>query len=388
MAVRAGFLDAPSFLVAFGGFHPAYDPPEDFPELEPVTVSLDTGDALRISLGGYFALASNAVQTGARAELWAGAEGFTVEGGTSFNAILQWDPFWFSVALRMWISVTAAGIELLGVLLKGKLGGPNPWKVSGKAEFRLLGVATSFDFDESFGELAREGPPEQADAAQLVRDALAAADAWSGLPPVGPDPVVVADAGSEVAVHPSGRIQALQRLVPLDLELECYGTAVVVGESTVSVQVKGFAADDVEDALDWFAGAQYVRMSEDEQLSAPSFERMKAGVIVGGSGADAPEALTAVFDHEIGYRDPEGRGDAADPARPASASEAALTRALGAQAATGPPARYGLTEPRWIAADPLTGAATGDGTGFFAARGARAGWPTVLLPTYEAELIA
>ena len=392
MAVRAAFLDAPSFLVAFGGFHPAYDPPEDFPELELVSVSLDTGDALRISLGGYFALTSNSVQTGARAELWAGAEGFTVEGGTSFNAILMWDPFWFSVGLKMWISVTAAEIELMGVLLKGRLCGPNPWKVSGKAEFRLLGLATSFDFDESFGELAQEGPPEEADPAQLVRDALAADDAWSGLPTIGPDPVVVADADTGVAVHPSGRVRALQRLVPLDLELECYGTAEIVGDATVTVRAEGFAAEDVEDALDWFAGAQYVRMSEDEQLSAPSFELMKAGVIVGGSGAEAPTALTAVFDHEIGYRDPDGRGDAADPVRPASASDAALTRALGAQAATGAGPRYGVAEPRWIAADPLTGAPTGatpaDGTGFFAARGARTSRPTVLLPTYEAELVA
>jgi len=392
MAVRAAFLDAPSFLVAFGGFHPAYDPPEDFPELERVSVSLDTGDALRIGLGGYFAITSNSVQTGARADLWAGAEGFTLEGGTSFNAILQWDPFYFSVALRMWVSVTAAGTELLGVLLKGKLSGPNPWTVSGKAEFRLLGLATGFDFDEAFGELDGERPPEQADPSQLVRDALAADDAWSGLPPLGPVPVAVADDDAvALAVHPSGRVQALQRLVPLDLELERYGTAEVTGAATVSVRADGFAAADVEDALDWFAGAQYFALSEDEQLSAPSFELMKAGLVLGGTGADAPDPATAVFDHEIAYCDPIGRPAAPDPARPYSATDAVLARAVGARA-DAPPPRYAVAQSSWIVADPLTGATTGAGAaggmGFFAARGARTARPTVLMPAHEAELIA
>jgi hypothetical protein len=390
MAVRAAFLDAPEFLLAFGGFHPAFDPPEDFPELDKVGVSLDTGDALRISLGGYFAVTSNSIQTGARAELWAGAEGFTVEGGTSFNAILTWDPFSFAIGLRVWISVTAAGAELMGVLLAGRLSGPNPWKVFGKAEFRLLGVKVGFEIDEDFGELANEGPPDEADVAQLIRAVFETDDAWSALPPIGPDPVVVADAAAgELALHPSGRVQALQRLAPLDVELECYGTADILGETLLSVKADGFAAADVEDAQDWFAGAQYFALSEDEQLSAPSFELMKAGVIMGGSGADAPAPATAVFDHEIAYRDPVGRRNRPDPTHTVSARDAALTRALGPVAAT--PERYGVAEARWILADPSSGASTGGtpatGLGFFAARSRQSTRAAVLTPTYEAELI-
>ena len=98
---------------------------------------------------------------------------FPLEGGTSFDAILNFDPFGFAIDLRLWVSVTAAGVELLGVLLSGSLSGPNPWRVAGSAEFRILGIKKSFALDESFGELANEGPPEEADRAALLEAALA-----------------------------------------------------------------------------------------------------------------------------------------------------------------------------------------------------------------------
>jgi hypothetical protein len=395
MAVRAAFLDDPTFLVAFGGFHPTFVPPDDFPELDPVGVSLDTGEALRISLGGYFALTSNSVQVGARAELWAGGEGFFLEGGTSFDAILMFDPFSFAIGLEVWVSVTAGGFELLGVLLTGRLSGPNPWRVAGSAEFRILGFKTSFAVDESFGELANEGPPEQADPSQLVRDALAVEDAWSCLPPPGADPVVLSDAGDGLALHPSGRIQATQRLVPLDAEIECYGTAEIIGEKLVSLEAVDFAAEDVEDVVDWFASAQYFLLGEEEKLSAPSFTQMKAGLIVGGSGADAPEEpAEATFDHEIAYRDPNGREE--EPAGktvPYAARDVAMTRALGARDSAAPKTTYSVAEPLWVVANPDTAESTGavpsSGVDFFAARTAMpsgAAAHSILVPTYEAEL--
>ena len=395
MAVRTAFLDNPTFLVAFGGFHPAFDPPADFPDLDKVGVALDTGDALRVTLGGYFALTSNSVQVGARADLWAGGDGFTIEGGTSFNALITFEPFSFSIGMRVWVSVTAGGFELLGVLLSGKLSGPNPWKVHGVAEFRLLGVKTRFSVDESFGELANEGPPEQADPAQLVRDALGLEDAWTAVPPTGPSPVVLGANAADGALHPSGRVQVLQRLLPLDVEIECYGAAELVGDDIVSVDAVGFAAGDVEDAVDWFASAQYFLLSEDEKLTAPSFAQMKGGLVMGGSGADAPAAAEAVFDHEIGYRDPLGRAKAAAAGVTIVAGrDETMTRALGARTTSTPKLRYSIAEPLWTVANPDTARSTGAvpaaGTGFYSARTAmakRPGTPAVLVPAYEAELI-
>ena len=395
MAVRAAFLDDPTFLVAFGGYHPTFVPPDDFPDLEPVGVSLDTGDALRISLGGYFALTTNSVQVGARADLWAGTDAFSLEGGTSFDAIFNFDPFSFAIDLSLWVSVTAAGFELLGVLLSGSLSGPNPWRVAGSAEFRILGVKKSFAVDESFGELANEGPPEEADPAQLVRDALALADAWSCLPPAGADPVVLTDPGDGLALHPSGRVQVTQRIVPLDIELECYGHADITAPTLVAVEAVGFAAEDVEDVVDWFASAHYFLLSQTEKLTAPSFTQMKAGLVMGGSGAAAPLSKDATFDHEIAYRDPEGRPEEPHTkAIPRPARDEAMTRALETRESTGATVRYSAEEPLWLVADPDSAASTGAvpaaGTDFFSARTAMASRPatsSMLIPAYEAELI-
>ncbi len=396
MAVRAAFIDDPGFLVSFGGFHPQFVAPDDFPDLDPVGVALDTGEALRVTVGGYFALTSNSVQFGARAELWAGVEGFSIEGGTSFDTLINFDPFAFSIRLRVWVSVVAAGTELLGVLLEGRLSGPNPWRVSGVAEFRLLGLKKRVEVDESFGELANEGPPEEADPAQLVRDALDLDDAWSAVGPPGDDPVLVADTGTGTAVHPSGRVQVTQRLVPLDTTIECYANAELVGPDLVELSAVGFDAGDVEDVVDWFASAQYFRLDEDEKLASPSFSQMKAGLIMGGSGADAPEAEhDATFDHEIAYRDPNGRPqEPAGALGPVSASDQAMTRALEARGIAGQTVSYSVDEPLWIVANADTGASTGatspTGLDFFAARtamAARNSASSLLVPAYEAELI-
>jgi hypothetical protein len=393
MAVRSSFLDDPGFLVSFGGFHPKFVPPDDFPELDPVGVALDTGEALRVSVGGYFALTSNSVQFGARADLWAGAEGFSIEGGTSFDTLIYFEPFSFSIRLRLWVSVIAADTELLGVLLAGKLSGPNPWRVAGEAEFRILGLEKRFEVDESFGELANEGPPESADPAQLVRDALFLEDAWSAVPPPGADPVVVTDTGDPRALHPSGRVQVTQRLLPLDVTIECYGNAELVGPDLVSVEAVGFAAEAVEDVTEFFASAQYFLLGEDEKLTAPSFTPMKAGLVLGGSGADAPEAREAVFDLEIAYRDPNGRDDEeGSVAGLVSARDETMTRALGARTSAAPSVRYSVAEPRFLVTDPDSGRSTGavpsGGVDFFAARTARGAAALILAPTYETELIS
>jgi hypothetical protein len=396
MAVRAAFIDDPGFLVSFGGFHPKFVAPDDFPDLDPVGVALDTGDALRVGVGGYFALTSNSVQFGARAELWAGAEGFSIEGGTSFDTLIDFDPFAFSIRLRVWVSVVAADTELLGVLLVGRLSGPNPWRVSGAAEFRLLGLEKRFEVDESFGELANEGPPERADPSQLVRDALDLEDAWSAVGPPGSDPVLVTDAGAGTAVHPSGRVQVTQRLVPLDTTIECYGNAELIGDDLVTLEADGFSPEDVEDVIDWFASAQFFLLDEDEKLTSPSFSQMKAGLVMGGTGADAPELRhEATFDHEIAYRDPNGRPEEpAGAAGPVSASDTAMTRALDARGTGAAAVSYGVSEPLWIVANADTGASTGatppTGLDFFAARTAMASRnpaTSLLVPGYEAELI-
>ena len=386
MAVRADFLGEPTFLVAFGGFHPAFDPPADFPALERVGVALDTGDELRVSLGGYFALTSNTVQFGAAAELYAEQSGFSAEGGTSFDALIIFKPFGFDVALAVWFSVSAGNNELLGVLLSGRLTGPNPWHAVGEAEFRILGIKTRLEVEASFGDRSGEPPPASVDVGALLREELEREDAWSALSPTGATPVIVTDPDDSLTVDPSGRIQVLQRIVPLERTIEVYGNAQPSGGDQFTLSAVGFAADDVEGVDDYFAGAHYFRLDEDEKLSAPSFSLMKAGLVLGGSGVDAPAARELTYDHETAYRDPNGVAEE-HPNRLYRATDESLTRALAVLDGAGATEQtsFAVSEPTYFVADGDTGVATGAPEDFFAARASR-GAGGVVTPEYELEL--
>jgi hypothetical protein len=117
---------------------------------------------------------------------------------------------------------------------------------------------------------------------------------------------------------------------------------------------------------------------------------------MGGSAAEGPGAAEAIFDHEVDYRDPNGRDDEAPAAGgPVGARDATVARALAARGTASAQLSYSLEEPRWIVASPDTARSTGvvasTGVDFFAARTGKASRPgsaAVLIPTYEAELVA
>jgi hypothetical protein len=237
LAVRASFLDDPTFLMAFGGFHPDFIAPADFPELQLLAVALDTGATLRIQLGGYFALTSNTLQFGAELSLWVKALGFTAEGGTTFDALVYFAPFGFAIDLRLWVSIKAGSFDLLGVELTGELTGPNPWYVAGSATFKLLGVKKSLDIEVTVGDREADAPEEVVYVEALLIAELKLPDAWSILPPAGDgDPVVLVDGDSDARqVHPAGRIEVRQRVVPLGTRIDHYGNAGLGGADSFAL---------------------------------------------------------------------------------------------------------------------------------------------------------
>ncbi|HEU5269362.1 MAG TPA: DUF6603 domain-containing protein, partial [Jatrophihabitans sp.] len=64
MALRLAWLGQRRFLVSVGGFHPAFRPPPDFPQLRRITLALSKGDNMQLSVAAYFAVTSNTVQFG------------------------------------------------------------------------------------------------------------------------------------------------------------------------------------------------------------------------------------------------------------------------------------------------------------------------------------
>ena len=75
MAMRLQWEGSPSFALAIGGLHPAFNPPPNFPKLERMAINLTAGDNPRLRCEAYFAITANTVQFGSRTELYVSAAG-------------------------------------------------------------------------------------------------------------------------------------------------------------------------------------------------------------------------------------------------------------------------------------------------------------------------
>jgi hypothetical protein len=414
MAVRASFLDEPSFLLSFGGFNPHFAAPGNFPDLNRLSVSLDTGDALRIVLWGYFAVSSNTVQFGAGADLWASAAGLTVEGHFSFDALLQFNPFLFIIDLGFGVEVRAGRVELFGVHLDLMLEGPNPFHVVGTAEMKILGVKTSFALDETIGRREVEGPPEVVFAMALLVDALGEPGAWREVPPDADASMVTLAEGEgdeALRVHPAGALEVVQRVVPLKRDLDHFGAA-ELGDlerfELLHPTLGGKETSGVSDVEDWFAPVQFYEIGEEEKISAPSFERMASGLRLEGEGVAAAPASPFPLTYEQIIRDPDldlvdrrpdglyapTSRDLSIVVRTSAVARARRATSLSTSRSVASP--YALRPTAWVATDTTTGAiddavtpsTSGERLGWFEARSAveGAGKGAVVAPRYETEM--
>src|SRR5262249_38684789 len=89
-ALRAGWGAGPgsAFIYSVGGFNPRFVPPAGLPALDRVTIALASGSNPRFTCEAYFAITSNTLQFGARAELYASYGGFTLLGDVGFDVLM------------------------------------------------------------------------------------------------------------------------------------------------------------------------------------------------------------------------------------------------------------------------------------------------------------
>ena len=297
MAFRLGWGSNPIFALSVGGFHPAFTPPPDFPTLRRLRVSIGDGDNPRITLDHYIAITSNTVQFGSSLDLYAKACGFKVTGHLGFDALFIFSPFSFIVDISGHVRVS--GPVSLGVGLSARLSGPTPWNVSGKASFKVCFVRFSVRFDFTFGQHYKKELPG-IDPSPLFIEALCDAGNWTGaLPPhmqmvtslrttdkVSNEPAP-ANGALEVRpipipVLPMGPLELRQKVLPLEQKISQFGHHKPDKFDYFEiVSIKHLDADQAlvqEDIQDYFAPAQFLELSEEEKLAAPSFDKQKAGI--------------------------------------------------------------------------------------------------------------
>jgi hypothetical protein len=276
-------------IVSIGGYHPHFTPPADLPVPQRLRADLSSGSSLRLRAELYLAITPGTFQFGARAQLHASAGPVAVDGWLGFDLLIESGPR-FDTEITAGVSLSVGGTVLAEVSLDLTFTGPGPWHAVGTASFSILFFSVSLPIDHTWGDSAPPLSPT-GQPLELVRTALSRADAWGASLPAGVSPVVTLrpPAGAAATAHPLAEVTCRQTLVPLGLTItrvagQPLGTPTMV--DITGLTIGGTHPGDSAPATEMFAAPQFLTLTDDQALSRPSFEPMRAGLAAGGQTVD------------------------------------------------------------------------------------------------------
>ena len=290
MGMLIAVADDANFVLSVGGFHPQFSPPPlPFPSPKRIAFDIINTGVARIRAEGYFAVTTNTVQTGGRAELFFGFDAFTVEGHLVFDALLRFSPFYLIVEISAGASLKAFGVGVFSIDLMFTLEGPTPWRARGRGSVSLLFIEISANFDRTFGE-SRDTTLPPILVLPLLEIEIGKAVNWRALPPPSTNLLVslrnLELPGDELVLHPLGTLEVSQNFVPLGFTLEKVGAQKPADADRFSLGVAGGGLTKRGDARRGFAPAQFRQMTDAQKLSAPAFQLEASGLQLGVDGAD------------------------------------------------------------------------------------------------------
>jgi hypothetical protein len=328
LALVVAWGDGSTFGLSIGGFHPDFKDypvvptlPGAFRDMDRISLQLLSGDNPRLGIECYFAVTSNTVQFGAKAELLAeGPMGFNIYGMLGLDALFIFDPFSFSVKLQATLALRHNTSILYGIHFAGMLSGTTPWHVEGEVSFGILFATITIGFSTTWGDAAPGIVKETEDLKALILGELDKAANWKPVIPEFNNIHVTVrtlreDEEVPLLIHPFGAIAFAQRALPLNLDIKKYGNRKPLhdNETKFSITNVKIGADDLgfEPEKELFAIGNYQPLSEAEKLSRKSFERLDGGVVISDSGklTLAPTTLeSSELNYELDYTyddDPE-----------------------------------------------------------------------------------
>ncbi|MGH7616872.1 MAG: DUF6603 domain-containing protein, partial [Gemmatimonadaceae bacterium] len=304
MAIRISWGAQKVFVITVGGFHPNFhEVPSDLTGLKRMQIALLSGDNPRISAQTYFAVTSNTVQSGSRVELYAGAGDFNLYGFMGYDLLVQIIPLHFVADIEAGLAIRKGTDVLAGVSVSCELSGPTPWHAKGEASLDLFLFSISVGFDETWGFDPIAVILEAVDVLALVVAAVTDGRNWTATTPANAELTVtvrqVEPPNDTLLVHPFAELAVSQKIVPLDMAINKFGTQQPSGDTTFSITRSGAAATD---AVEEFAIANFVVMSDSEKLSRKSFEQMKSGLQFStGAAADTGVSVPRDVTYEMSY---------------------------------------------------------------------------------------
>jgi hypothetical protein len=314
------------FALSVGGFHPSF---KDFPQIKSLPNAFKGLDRIRLSLWEdgkdhlylefYIALTSNTRQLGAHACLHVeGPMDFNIDGHLGFDLLWETEPkSYFEAIIEARIDFRRKESVLAGVDLDAVFSGPTPKHIEGKARLKICWFLTvSIPFNKTWGDPALAEVEQTVDVLQLLFNQLQDDRNWRAEIPdfhhlhvtLKPPPVVP---DNEIMIQPLGTLVFSQHEVPLGFKIQKMGARKVVEAKTLTIDTIASLTTTYTDlgaTEELFAPGQFTDLTEDEKLSKPSFEKMKSGVRIGGTGASTypkPFIKAKELEYEVGYIRPE-----------------------------------------------------------------------------------
>ena len=292
MALRIKWGDNSNFLFSVGGFHPSYTPPPlNLPEMRRLSIGLLTGNP-RLTVSTYFAVTSNTVQFGAAIDFFFKVSKFKVIGYLHFDALFQFDPFYFNISLAAGLGVYVGSSEILSIHLSGMLEGPTPWHITGRVKFKIFWVVSiSVSVETTWGETKDTSLPD-IDVLPKLKEALENKANW--LTPLeengeNPDHLVslrtIENTDDDIIAHPNRSLSVSQKVVPLDMTIEKFGTQNPGDFTHFTLDMLDSDGNLLSEKQlkEEFAPDSFFKLKESERLSRPSFEKYNSGIEGTGS---------------------------------------------------------------------------------------------------------
>jgi hypothetical protein len=288
MGLLIAYGDNANFVVSVGGFHPQFTPPPlPFPPLQRISINLINESFARIHADGYFAVTSNTVQFGTHSDYYFGFSALNVQGASSFDALIQFSPFHFSVSFSTSFSVNVSGIGMFGIGIALTVEGPTPWHASGTASLSFFFFSIDIGIDFTWGDSRNTTLPPVAVMPLLVAE-LGKLSNWRALLPPGNSLLVslrhLDAAEAALVLHPVGTLQISQRLVPLDLTLDRFGSQTPSDANLFALDVTSPGLTKTRNLQNEFAPSQFQNFSDAQKLSQQAYEPFDSGLELSQGG--------------------------------------------------------------------------------------------------------
>jgi len=307
MALRIVWNDHPSFLLSVGGFHPAFkEAPADLKNMQRITISLLSGDNPRITIQSYFAVTSNTAQFGAKAELYAEGGGFNIYGFIGFDELYRLNPFSFTADFNAGLALRRHTSVIMSITVNGEISGTSPWDAHGEASISFFFFSVSVSFHETWGQREDAVPEEKADILTLLTNEINDGRNWRADIPSNNKLHVsikkVDTTGDAITIHPFGILTFSERLVPLGITIDKFGSEVPKDTATFDITTTDVTLT-TQPVTEQFAPANFFNLTDDEKLARPSFEQMKSGFQITSSTAllAPPTVVNKSVDYEFSY---------------------------------------------------------------------------------------